>query len=611
MSGGQKQRVAIARALVNDPDILLADEPTGALDTETSVQIMEILKEIAKDRLIIMVTHNPELAEQYSTRIIRLLDGQITDDTDAYSEEQMEADIQEKEQKLSDAQTGKKKKKAKTSMSFFTALSLSMNNLMTKKTRTLLTAFAGSIGIIGIALILSISNGIQDYIDRVQRDTLSSYPVQLQSQTMDISSMIEMMTGSDKDSVDHDKDKVYSNMIMSEMMNTMISDVKNNNLKSFKKYIDDNKDEISTYASDIRYSYNIDINIYDTDTSDGVTQLNPSTIMNTIYGTNTSQGSMSAMYTNADVWNQLPGNQDLLDSQYDMVAGRWPQQYNEVVLVVDENNEIDDYTLYSLGFKDPDEVTAMYKRMMTGETYDTEETEYTYDEILDKKFQMILPTDYYRYNAEKDIWEDMREDETYMKNVVDNGTQIQVCGIIRQKEDAVNTAIRSGVGYTKELMQYLMQGVNDSEVAKAQLADETTDIFTGIPFDNDKDTPITMDDVNAYVATLSEQEQAQMQAYMSQMTEEQILQQFSQSLKAQTTEATFEGNKEKLGITNEDNPSEIDLYAASFEAKEKLEDIISDYNKKATDEGRDEDVIIYSDFVGIMMSSVSTFIKAI
>ena len=400
MSGGQMQRVAIARALVNDPDILLADEPTGALDTETSVQIMEILKEIAKDRLIIMVTHNPELAEQYSTRIIRLLDGQITDDTDAYSEEQMKADIQEKEQKLSDAQTGKKKKKAKTSMSFFTALSLSMNNLMTKKTRTLLTAFAGSIGIIGIALILSISNGIQDYIDRVQRDTLSSYPVQLQSQTMDISSMIEMMTGSDKDSVDHDKDKVYSNMIMSEMMNTMISDVKNNNLKSFKKYIDDNKDEISTYASDIRYSYNVDINIYDTDTSDGVTQLNPSTIMNTIYGTNTSQGSMSAMYTNADVWNQLPGNQDLLDSQYDMVAGRWPQQYNEVVLVVDENNEIDDYTLYSLGFKDPDEVTAMYKRMMTGETYDTEETEYTYDEILDKKFQMILPTDFYRYNAE-------------------------------------------------------------------------------------------------------------------------------------------------------------------------------------------------------------------
>ena len=611
MSGGQMQRVAIARALVNDPDILLADEPTGALDTETSVQIMEILKEIAKDRLIIMVTHNPELAEQYSTRIIRLLDGQITDDTDAYSEEQMKADIQEKEQKLSDAQTGKKKKKAKTSMSFFTALSLSMNNLMTKKTRTLLTAFAGSIGIIGIALILSISNGIQDYIDRVQRDTLSSYPVQLQSQTMDISSMIEMMTGSDKDSVEHDKDKVYSNMIMSEMMNTMISDVKNNNLKSFKKYIDDNKDEISTYASDIRYSYNVDINIYDTDTSDGVTQLNPSTIMNTIYGTNTSQGSMSAMYTNADVWNQLPGNQDLLDSQYDMVAGRWPQQYNEVVLVVDENNEIDDYTLYSLGFKDPDEVTAMYKRMMTGETYDTEETEYTYDEILDRKFQMILPTDYYRYNAEKNIWEDMREDETYMKNVVDNGTQIQVCGIIRQKEDAVNTAIRSGVGYTKELMQYLMQGVNDSEVAKAQLADETTDIFTGIPFDNDKDTPITMDDVNAYVATLSEQEQAQMQAYMSQMTEEQILQQFSQSLKAQTTEATFEGNKEKLGITNEDNPSEIDLYAASFEAKEKLEDIISDYNKKATDEGRDEDVINYTDYVGIMMSSVSTIITAI
>ena len=599
MSGGQMQRVAIARALINDPDILLADEPTGALDSETSVQIMELLKEIAEEKLVIMVTHNPELADKYSTRIVKLLDGKIIDDSAPFSDED---EAKESEEAYAPR---------KTSMSVFTAFSLSFNNLLTKKGRTLLTAFAGSIGIIGIALILSISNGIQDYIDRVQRDTLSSYPVQLQSQTMDISSMIEMMAGSDKDSVDHDKDKVYSNMIMSEMMNTMISDVKNNNLKSFKKYIDDNKDEISTYASDIRYSYNVDINIYDTDTSDGVTQLNPSTIMNTIYGTNTSQGSMSAMYTNADVWNQLPGNQDLLDSQYDMIAGRWPEQYNEVVLVVDENNEIDDYTLYSLGFKDPDEVTAMYKRMMTGETYDTEETEYTYDEILDKKFQMILPTDYYRYNAEKDIWEDMREDETYMKNVVDNGTQIQVCGIIRQKEDAVNTAIRSGVGYTKELMQYLMQGVNDSEVAKAQLADETTDIFTGIPFDNDKDTPITMDDVNAYVATLSEQEQAQMQAYMSQMTEEQILQQFSQSLKAQTTEATFEGNKEKLGITNEDNPSEIDLYAASFEAKEKLEDIISDYNKKATDEGRDEDVINYTDYVGIMMSSVSTIITAI
>lgn len=614
MSGGQMQRVAIARALVNDPDILLADEPTGALDTETSVQIMEILKEIAKDRLIIMVTHNPELAEKYSTRIIRLLDGNIIDDTAPYSEQQMKADSVEKDaaEGMPSGGRKKKKKKAKTSMSFFTALSLSMNNLMTKKTRTMLTAFAGSIGIIGIALILSISNGIQAYIDRVQRDTLSSYPVQLQSETMDISSMVEMMMGSDEESADHDRDKVYSNMIMTEMVNTMISEVKNNNLKEFKNYIESEESGISDYTSDIQYSYHVDINIYDNDTSDGVTQLNPSTVMDSMYGSGSSQGGMqSAMYTNANVWTQLLGNMELLNAQYDVVAGNWPKHYNDVVLVIDENNEIDDYTLYSLGFKDPDEVNTIFKKMMAGETYEVEAEEYTYEEILDKRFKMILPTDYYRYNADKKVWEDMREDESFMKNVVDHGTDIQIVGIIRPKEDAVNAAVKNGVGYTKELMEYLINGINDSEAAKAQLADEKTDIFTGIPFDNDKDTPITMDDVNTYVATLPEQEQAQMKAYMSQMTEEQILQQFSQSLKAQTTEATFEGNKELLGITNLDNPSGIDIYAASFEAKEHIQDIISDYNQKVTDDGKEENVINYTDYVGIMMSSVSTIITAI
>jgi putative ABC transport system permease protein len=607
MSGGQMQRVAIARALVNDPDILLADEPTGALDTETSVQIMEILKEIAKDRLIIMVTHNPELAEKYSTRIIKLSDGEIKDDTDAYTEEQMKADMEAKSVKEA---SSVKKKKAKTSMSFITALSLSLNNLMTKKTRTMLTAFAGSIGIIGIALILAISNGIQSYIDRVQRDTLSSYPIQLQSESIDISSMLEMMTGSKDEDVEHEDGMVYSNMVMSDMINTMVSEVQNNNLKEFKKFIESGESGISDYVSDIQYSYNVDINIYDADTSDGVTRLNPSTIMETMYGT--SSGSMSsAMYTNANVWSQLLGNQELLDSQYDVVAGSWPENFDEVVLVIDENNEIDDYTLYSLGFKDPDEVNTLFKKMMAGETYEVEDSVYTYEEILEKHFQMILPTDYYRYNEEKDIWEDMSDDEKYMKTIVDNGTQIKLVGIIRPKEDAVNTSLKSGIGYTKELMEYIIDGVNDSEAAKAQLASEDTDIFTGIPFENDKDTPITMDDVNAYVETLPQQEQEQMRMYMSQMTEEQILQSFSDSLKAQTTEATFEGNKEILGITNLDNPSGIDIYATSFEAKEAIQDIISDYNKKMTDDGKDENVINYTDYVGIIMSSVSTIITAI
>ena len=612
MSGGQMQRVAIARALVNNPDILLADEPTGALDTETSVQIMDLLKEISKDRLIIMVTHNPELAEKYSTRIIRLLDGNIVDDSDPYSEEQMKADIAAKEKASAQEVHTKSGKQPKTSMSFFTALSLSMNNLMTKKTRTILTAFAGSIGIIGIALILAISNGIQLYIDRVQRETLSSYPIQIQSETIDVSSMVEMMSGSSEKSAEHDRDKVYSNMIMTELINTMISEAKSNNLKEFKKYIESDESSISEYVSDIQYSYNVDINIYDEDTSDGVTRLNPSTIMESMYGGATaSQSGMEAMYTNSSVWTQLLGNTELLDSQYDMVAGNWPTDYDEVVLVIDENNEIDDYTLYSLGFKDPDEVNTMFKKMMSGETFEAEDTEYTYDEIFDKTFKLILPTDYYEYNEAKEIWEDKSQDEAYMKNVVDNGADIKIVGIIRPKEDAVNTAISKGVGYTKELMEYIIDGVNDSEVAKAQLADEETDIFTGIPFANDKNTPITMDDVNAYIATLTEQEQAQMKAFMSQMTEEQILERFSESLKAQTTEATFEGNKEILGITNLDTPSAIDIYAVSFEAKESIADIITEYNNKVTDEGNEEDTINYTDYVGIIMSSVSTIITAI
>ena len=323
MSGGQMQRVAIARALVNNPDILLADEPTGALDTETSVQIMELLKEISKDRLIIMVTHNPDLAKQYSTRIIKLLDGTIIDDSDPFTDEENERtenakSIEKNEIKSEDANVkkSKKRKKQKTSMSFFTALSLSLNNLMTKKTRTILTAFAGSIGIIGIALILSISNGIQLYIDRVQRDTLSSYPIQLQSQSVDISSMIENMTGKNDKETTHELDKVYSNTIMGEMLNTMVAEVQKNNLKEFKKFIESDDSEIKSHVSAVQYSYDVPLDIYMSDTSDGVTQLNPSTIMNTVYGTGSSDSSspMSTMYTNSSVWSQLLDNQSVLES---------------------------------------------------------------------------------------------------------------------------------------------------------------------------------------------------------------------------------------------------------------------------------------------------------
>lgn len=564
MSGGQMQRVAIARALVNDPDILLADEPTGALDTQTSIQIMDLLKEISKDRLIIMVTHNPELATQYSTRIIRLLDGTITDDSNPYNGEDDNITTKTDEDSLTDKKSGKTKKK-KTSMSFFTALSLSLNNLMTKKTRTILTAFAGSIGIIGIALILSISNGIQNYIDRVQRDTLSSYPIQLQKESVDVSSMIENMMGNKDKNVDHDKDKIYSNNIMTDMVNSMVAEVNSNNLKAFKSYLENHKCDVDGYISDIQYSYDVPLYIYSTDTSDGVTQLNPSSVMENMYGMSVSgDGMMSAGMQNTSVWSRLFDNRQMLDEQYDLIAGSWADNYNEVMLVVDENNEIDDYTLYSLGFKDPAEVKKIFKNVMAGNSYETEETQYTYDEVLDKKFKLVLPTDLYRYNDTLGIWEDASHDDEYMTTVVNNAEEVKIAGIIRKNPDAASVSVSSGVAYTKDLMPHIIEKVNETQIVKQQLADPEKDVFTGMSFDNDK-----------------------------------------------TSISTLENNKSLLGIASEDNPSKIDIYAKDFDSKEKLQDFIKNYNDEVTADGRDEDTISYTDYVGILMSSVSTIITAI
>lgn len=564
MSGGQMQRVAIARALVNDPDILLADEPTGALDTQTSIQIMDLLKEISKDRLIIMVTHNPELATQYSTRIIRLLDGTITDDSNPYNGEDDNITTKTDEDSLTDKKSGKTKKK-KTSMSFFTALSLSLNNLMTKKTRTILTAFAGSIGIIGIALILSISNGIQNYIDRVQRDTLSSYPIQLQKESVDVSSMIENMMGNKDKNVDHDKDKIYSNNIMTDMVNSMVAEVNSNNLKAFKSYLENHKCDVDGYISDIQYSYDVPLYIYSTDTSDGVTQLNPSSVMENMYGMSVSgDGMMSAGMQNTSVWSRLFDNRQMLDEQYDLIAGSWADNYNEVMLVVDENNEIDDYTLYSLGFKDPAEVKKIFKNVMAGNSYETEETQYTYDEVLDKKFKLVLPTDLYRYNDTLRIWEDASHDDEYMTTVVNNAEEVKISGIIRKNPDAASVSVSSGVAYTKDLMPHIIDKVNETQIVKQQLTDPEKDVFTGMSFDNDK-----------------------------------------------TSISTLENNKSLLGIASEDNPSEIDIYAKDFDSKEKLQDFIKNYNDEVTADGRDEDTISYTDYVGILMSSVSTIITAI
>ena len=511
-----------------------------------------------------MVKHNPELATQYSTRIIRLLDGTITDDSNPYNGEDDNITTKTDEDSLTDKKSGKTKKK-KTSMSFFTALSLSLNNLMTKKTRTILTAFAGSIGIIGIALILSISNGIQNYIDRVQRDTLSSYPIQLQKESVDVSSMIENMMGNKDKNVDHDKDKIYSNNIMTDMVNSMVAEVNSNNLKAFKSYLENHKCDVDGYISDIQYSYDVPLYIYSTDTSDGVTQLNPSSVMENMYGMSVSgDGMMSAGMQNTSVWSRLFDNRQMLDEQYDLIAGSWADNYNQVMLVVDENNEIDDYTLYSLGFKDPAEVKKIFKNVMAGNSYETEETQYTYDEVLDKKFKLVLPTDLYRYNDTLGIWEDASHDDEYMTTVVNNAEEVKIAGIIRKNPDAASVSVSSGVAYTKDLMPHIIDKVNETQIVKQQLADPEKDVFTGMSFDNDK-----------------------------------------------TSISTLENNKSLLGIASEDNPSEIDIYAKDFDSKEKLQDFIKNYNDEVTADGRDEDTISYTDYVGILMSSVSTIITAI
>lgn len=402
MSGGQMQRVAIARALVNNPDILLADEPTGALDSATSIQIMELLKEISKDRLIIMVTHNPELAEKYSSRIVRLLDGKVTDDTMPYEPTDSRVTENNKAKRV--------KKKKGTSMSFLTALSLSANNLMTKKGRTLLTAFAGSIGIIGIALILALSSGFQSYIKRVEEDTLSSYPIAIEEEQVDYSSMMSAFMGQHVGEASEKEDgKIYSNNIISEMLNSMMSQVKVNNLADFKEFIEDRDNGFDELVSDIQYGYSTTLNIYKEDTSDGIVQVNPSTVLDTIGMGQLSGMSGSSMMNSSmmgggswDVWSELIGNRTLLESQYDVIAGRWPDAYNEIVLIVDENNEISDYALYALGLKDQNEVADTMTRLAKGEEIVSYKTEYTYEDILDLRYRLIVNTDFYSYNEENE-----------------------------------------------------------------------------------------------------------------------------------------------------------------------------------------------------------------
>ena len=594
LSGGQMQRVAIARALVNNPDIILADEPTGALDTKTSVQVMEILKKISKDKLIIMVTHNPELAEKYSSRIIKILDGKITDDSDPIEHQ--------KEEKKKDT------KKRRTSMKFLTALRLSLNNLMTKKGRTILTSFAGSIGIIGIALILAISTGVQNYINKVEEDTLSSYPITIEESTVDMSSLMQSMSGENTDNAENkEEEKVYSADIMNDMITTLSNKKQSNNLKELKKYLDDGDNEITKNSNSIKYGYDLNINLYRANTDNEIVRVNPSTVMNAfgmgdmIEAQNNSAMSSvfgSSMMTNTDICFEMLDNQQLLESQYDLVKGNWPKQYNEVVLVLKEDGRIDDYTLYSLGLKDQSELKDKWKAVENGEKLDEnqESTSYSYDDLLNLQFKLLLNSDYYQ--KQNGLWVNKEDDDNYLKEKINNAETVKVVGIIKQNEQsAVSTSVTSGIGYTKQLKEYVVEKSNDAQIVKEQKENKDVNVFSGLKFPTDEDTSSTEN-------FTTEQRMA-----MSKLSSEEI----AKMMEAYSANkyASYEKNLQKLGAVDIDTPTSISIYPKDFESKDKISSAIEEYNQKQRDDGKEENTISYTDIVGTMMKSVSQIINTI
>ncbi len=592
LSGGQMQRVAIARALVNNPDIILADEPTGALDTTTSVQIMDLIKEISKDKLVIMVTHNPELAEKYSSRIIKLLDSKIIDDTDPYNPT--------KEDKKKAKEEAKKSRK--TSMSFATALSLSITNLKTKLGRTLLTSFAGSIGIIGIATIMSMSNGVQRYIDRTQEETLASYPVTIQDKTIDTSALIETMMGeNEKDTTNHEEGKIYSNNIMTDVMSTMSSKIEENNLKRFKNYIQDNQEEINKYTTAVEYGYNLNLNIYSADT-ENLVKANPSEVFDKIgfrsSANSQNSGQMFSMFTSTDVFIKLLDNQSHLESKYDLLTGKWPENYNEVVLMVDKNNQVSDYTLYSLGLKSQDELEAKYQKIREGKEVEADEvSEYTYDDILNMEFKILPQTEY--FEKEGNIWVDKSEDEDYVKNKLNSAENIKIVGIIRPNEEAVTEMTTGVIGYTKELEEHFIEKNREAQIVKEQLEDETKNVFTGLEF-NEDETSKTFD-----INSLSDEEKM----YMMSLSQEELAS--LMAAYAENANATLDSTLEKIGYVDIEEPSMINIYPKSFEDKDSVTAFIDDYNSKVENEGNEADSINYTDTVGIIMSSVTSIINVI
>ena len=713
MSGGQMQRVAIARALVNDPDILLADEPTGALDSETSIQIMELVKEIAKDRLVIMVTHNPELAEKYSTRIVKLLDGRIVGDSDPFDPAKEPAHSEVRKTEVTKGQ--------KTSMSFLTALSLSKNNLMTKKGRTFLTSFAGSIGIIGIALILSLSNGVQEYINSVERSTLASFPVSIQHETVDYTSlMTSMMNVRDNAEENRDPDRIYTNDISTEMMKTMLSEMQTNNLAEFKEYLESDPDGISASIEEIQYSYDSNLYIYGHSADGDIMQINPSTVMSAMMGqsmadnvsqmTNTYSSLMgSSSMSSYDAFRELLST-DMLKTEYEVLAGRLPEAYNEVVVLVTDRNELSDVTLYTLGLRDQGELEGMMSSVMVGESFDldTGDLSFSYDDLMGMEFSMLTAPEFYQKNDDG-TWTDMRSDSEFMEQAAENGLKLKVVGILKPDADSLISSTNSGgIGYTHALTEYMIDKTNSSELVKAQKENPDVDVFTGIEFpkaDEEEEQPMSQSEAmemltgmlteeqrtklnEGIMAALTEEQQAQIQSammgmvsdeqmnsimmgvltpeqltqlqsgadvnslltdaqkaqmsaqiaasltaeqnaelsemmngmadptkmytiFMQVLTTDQLRQLMDMTKEPETTDATYDGNLKLLGVAELSEPSSMKIYATDFESKEKITQLIEKYNDSKIVDDNQADVINYTDYVGLMMSSVSDIINSI
>ena len=519
MSGGQMQRVAIARALVNNPDILLADEPTGALDSETSVQIMNLLKEVAKDRLVVMVTHNPELAEEYANRIVRVKDGKIISDTNEFLVD------------TGALEPPKHKNMGKSSMSYFTALSLSFNNLRTKLGRTLLTAFAGSIGIIGIALIMSLSTGFQKYIDKIQADTLSNYPLSIQTETTDMASMMTAFGTSIQASQEADE----GTLVEQQMITQMFAQIGSNDLKSFKAYLEENYDQIGHTINTIKYSYGVKPRIYGADTENKIMQANPATLFDKIMG-----NSMISMYMASDVFYEMIDNRELLDSQYYVLEGRWPESYNEMIVVLSDPNQITDYMAYTLGLKDPKILEDMIVKVMSGEDYKDVEgsLEWTYDDLMNLELKLVPVSSLYRYNSEYQVWEDMSGDESYMKEIIAQGEDLHIVGIVCPREGVSATALSEGVAYLSDLTHHVIDLAAESDIVKSQLTDENINVFTGKGFDEETDTELNFEDMisvdtNAISSAFGMNISAD--SFMNML--EKYLQEAASSLKVDTTPA--------------------------------------------------------------------------